>query len=252
MAWRRFRARRPAGNPPSQPGRGDHRHYRVRDLRERGRGDEARRLDYLPKPFTPDQVRLRRGRVLEARRLKTRVAELEEPPRPSGAELSSSRRARPSRLHETAARGRPVTVVLLRGESGTGKNVMARWIRAHSPRAGAPFVSVNCPALSTELMSSTLFGHKKGAFTGAVADAVGKVQEAEGGTLFLDEVGDLSPDAQARLLRFLNDRSYERLGERGSGAPTYASSPRPTAPSRTRCRRGASARTSSSGSTWCR
>ena len=67
--------------------------------------------------------------------------------------------------------------------------------------------------LSSELMSSTLFGHRKGAFTGAVADAAGKVEEAEGGTLFLDEVGDLSADAQARLLRFLNDRTYERLGE---------------------------------------
>jgi len=72
---------------------------------------------------------------------------------------------------------------------------------------------VNCPALSAELMSSVLFGHKRGAFTGAVSDAAGKAQEAEGGTLFLDEVGDLTPDAQARLLRFLNDRTYERLGE---------------------------------------
>jgi NtrC-family two-component system response regulator AlgB len=74
-------------------------------------------------------------------------------------------------------------------------------------------VYVNCPTLSSDLMSSVLFGHKKGAFTGAIADTFGKVQEAEGGTLLLDEVGDLTPDAQARLLRFLNDRTYERLGE---------------------------------------
>jgi two-component system, NtrC family, response regulator AlgB len=105
------------------------------------------------------------------------------------------------------------SVMLLRGESGTGKTVLARWIREQSKRANRPFVTVHCPMLSSELMSSTLFGHKKGSFTGAVADAVGKVEAAEGGTLFLDEVADLTPDAQARLLRFLNDRRYERLGE---------------------------------------
>jgi NtrC-family two-component system response regulator AlgB len=104
-------------------------------------------------------------------------------------------------------------VVLLRGESGTGKTVLARWMRTHSKRAERPFVTVHCPMLSSDLMSSALFGHVKGAFTGAIADAVGKVQEAESGTLFLDEVGDLTADAQARLLRFLHDRTYERLGE---------------------------------------
>jgi NtrC-family two-component system response regulator AlgB len=103
--------------------------------------------------------------------------------------------------------------ILLRGESGTGKNLLARWLWSHGARKDGAFVSVNCPALSAELMNSTLFGHKRGAFTGATADSPGKVQEAEGGTLFLDEVGDLSPDAQARLLRFLNDRVYERVGE---------------------------------------
>jgi len=103
--------------------------------------------------------------------------------------------------------------VRLRGESGTGKNLLAQWIRAHSRRAQRPFITVHCPLLAGDLMTSALFGHRKGAFTGAVADAVGKVEEAEGGTLFLDEIGDLTPDAQARLLRFLNDRSYERLGE---------------------------------------
>ena len=81
------------------------------------------------------------------------------------------------------------------------------------PGESAPFVTVNCPALSGDLMTSALFGHRKGAFTGAVADVAGKVQEAEGGTLLLDEVGELTADAQARLLRFLNDRTYERLGE---------------------------------------
>jgi two-component system, NtrC family, response regulator AlgB len=105
------------------------------------------------------------------------------------------------------------SVVLLRGESGTGKTVLARWMRLHSKRADRPFVTVHCPMLMSDLMSSTLFGHRKGAFTGAVSDAVGKVEAAEGGTLFLDEVADLTADAQARLLRFLHDRTYERLGE---------------------------------------
>src|SRR6202042_3499548 len=78
---------------------------------------------------------------------------------------------------------------------------------------GRPFVTVHCPMLSGDLMSSALFGHRKGAFTGATADTIGKVEEAEGGPLFLDEAADLTADAQARLLRFLNDRTYERLGE---------------------------------------
>jgi NtrC-family two-component system response regulator AlgB len=116
-------------------------------------------------------------------------------------------------LQTTVRAARSDTVVLLRGESGTGKNVLARWVRQQSPRAGSPCVTVHCPMLAGDLMSSALFGHRKGSFTGAVTDAVGKVEEAQGGTLFLDEVGDLTPDAQARLLRFLNDRTYERLGE---------------------------------------
>jgi NtrC-family two-component system response regulator AlgB len=171
--------------------------------------------DYLPKPFTPDQVRLAARRVLEAKRLRGRVAELEQLLDESGAEATfASDNAAFLAFLQTAERAAASdSVVLLRGESGTGKNVMARWMRARSRRASRPFVSVNCPTLSSDLMSSTLFGHRKGAFTGAVSDAAGKVQEAEGGTLFLDEVGDLSSDAQARLLRFLNDKTYERLGE---------------------------------------
>ena len=118
------------------------------------------------------------------------------------------------RFLQTAARAAASdAVLLLRGESGTGQERPGALDTANSPRADAPFVTVNCPTLSGDLMTSALFGHRKGAFTGAVADVAGKVQEAEGGTLLLDEVGDLTPDAQARLLRFLNDRTYERLGE---------------------------------------
>jgi NtrC-family two-component system response regulator AlgB len=172
-------------------------------------------VDYVPKPFTPDQIRLAAHRVVEAQRLRRRLAELQEELDESGEPaFFESRSPVFLRFLQTALRAATSdAVLLLRGESGTGKNVLARWIRANSPRADTPFVTVNCPALSGDLMTSALFGHRKGAFTGAVADVAGKVQEAENGTLLLDEVGELTPDAQARLLRFLNDRTYERLGE---------------------------------------
>jgi NtrC-family two-component system response regulator AlgB len=171
--------------------------------------------DYLPKPFTPEQVRLATRRFLESSSLKRRVAELEERLQEGNVEMlfSSTSPSYRACLQSSARAAASDCVILLRGESGTGKNVLARWIRANSPRAKAAFVTVNCPDLSSDLMSSALFGHRRGAFTGAIHDVVGKVQEAEGGTLFLDEVGDLNSEAQARLLRFLNDRTYERLGE---------------------------------------
>ena len=172
-------------------------------------------VDYLPKPFTPDQVRHTARRVIGAKLLQSKLSELQERLEETDVDgfFESESPAYRAFLKQAGRAAASEAVILLRGESGTGKNVLARWLRAHSNRPAAPFVSVNCPALSTDLMSSTLFGHRKGAFTGAVSDALGKVQEAEGGTLFLDEVGDLSSDSQARLLRFLNDRSFERLGE---------------------------------------
>ena len=172
-------------------------------------------VDYLPKPFTPEQVRNAARRIAAENVLRRQISELRE--RIGEAEGENVFETNDPAYHaflQTAARVAAAdSVVLLRGESGTGKTVFARWLRAHSPRADRPFVTVHCPMLSSDLMSSTLFGHRKGAFTGAVADATGKVEEAEGGTLFLDEVGDLSADAQARLLRFVNDRTYERLGD---------------------------------------
>ena len=103
--------------------------------------------------------------------------------------------------------------VLLRGESGTGKGVIARAIHARSPRAAAAFITVPCPALSAELLESELFGHVQGAFTGAIRDTIGKVAVAESGTLFLDEIGDLPLPLQPKLLRLLQERCYERIGE---------------------------------------
>jgi NtrC-family two-component system response regulator AlgB len=173
-------------------------------------------FDYLPKPFTPDQVRHAARRALEAVRIKQQLTEAQVRLQEVGTDEDFFETASPE-FQVVLAQARRVSStdvpVLLRGESGTGKNVMARWLWQQSSRARGPFVSVSCPSLSPELMNSTLFGHKKGAFTGAVGDAEGKVQEAKGGLLFLDEVGDLSVEAQARLLRFLNDRSYERVGE---------------------------------------
>jgi len=172
-------------------------------------------FDYLPKPFTPEQLRLVFDRIVRVRRLQSQVEELEEQVRSVVPEvdLQTTEPAMRQAL-DIAFRAAPSeATVFLRGESGTGKGVLARAVHARSRRSAAPFVTVACPSLSGELLESELFGHVQGAFTGALRDTVGKVAAAEGGTLFLDEVGDLPPALQPKLLRLLQEKRYERVGE---------------------------------------
>jgi NtrC-family two-component system response regulator AlgB len=172
-------------------------------------------FDFLPKPFTPDQLRLVLERGARLRRLQSHAEELEEQVRSvvPEADLRTEVPAMRQALDLAYRAAASEATILLRGESGTGKGVLARAIHARSPRAAAPFVTVHCPSLSGALLESELFGHVRGAFTGAVRDTVGKVAVAEGGTLFLDEVGDLPPALQPKLLRLLQERRYERVGE---------------------------------------
>jgi NtrC-family two-component system response regulator AlgB len=172
-------------------------------------------FDYLPKPFTPDQVRLVLERVTRLRRLQSHVEELEDQVRSvvPEADLQTAAPAMRQAL-DVAFKAAPAeATILIRGESGTGKGVLARAIHARSARAAAPFLTVHCPSLSAELLESELFGHVRGAFTGAVQDTVGKVAVAEGGTLFFDEIGDMPLALQAKLLRLLQERQYERVGD---------------------------------------
>jgi NtrC-family two-component system response regulator AlgB len=161
-------------------------------------------LDYLPKPFTPKQLA-----DLIAKWGGGAGADRDA----DAAVLASGEPAMRQALETVFAVAASEATVLLRGESGTGKGVLAKAVHARSLRAAGPFVTVHCPSLSAELLESDLFGHTRGAFTGAVRDTAGKVAAAAGGTLFLDEVGDLPPPLQPKLLRLVQDRTYERVGE---------------------------------------
>ncbi len=172
-------------------------------------------LDYLPKPFTPAQIRHVVERLLDRRRLAVRIGDLEarlgEAAPDVFLETASPRMRAALEVLEKAA---PHDAsILLRGESGTGKGVLARAVHALSGRRDKPFATVNCPTLTDDLLASELFGHARGAFTGAVKDTPGRVEAAAGGTLFLDEISEISPALQAKLLHFLQERRYERVGE---------------------------------------
>jgi NtrC-family two-component system response regulator AlgB len=171
--------------------------------------------EYLSKPFTPAQIRHLLEKAEVQRLLSVRMADLQQRLQAEAPEtdLVSAAPAMRSVLEVVSRAAQADVSVLFRGESGTGKGVLARAMHLESWRRERPFVTINCPTLTEELLASELFGHAKGAFTGAIRDQPGRVEVAEGGTLFLDEIGDLPPSLQAKLLRFLQERRFERVGE---------------------------------------
>ncbi|MBI5588953.1 MAG: sigma-54-dependent Fis family transcriptional regulator [Deltaproteobacteria bacterium] len=172
-------------------------------------------FDYLSKPFTHDHVTLLVQKVSEVRLLEQKVEALQGA---LNAEVPEANFVCPSPvMQRTLAMARQVAdsdvTILICGESGTGKTLLARAVHSWSRRAAKPFGVVSCPSLSLELLESELFGHVKGAFTGASRDAPGRIAACEGGTLFLDEIGDLPLPIQPKLLRFLQEKAYERVGD---------------------------------------
>jgi len=172
-------------------------------------------FDFIPKPFTPDQIRQVLEKIERARKLERRVQQLETQIAETAGEFNfESAEPLMQRAVQIVfkAAETPATILLL-GQSGTGKSILAREIHRRGAQREGPFVMVNCPSLSRELLESELFGHVKGSFTGAVGDTMGKVAAADGGTLFLDEIGELPLEIQPKLLRLLQEREYERVGE---------------------------------------
>jgi two-component system nitrogen regulation response regulator NtrX len=167
--------------------------------------------DFLEKPFTSEKVLLGVRNALRLRQLESDRAELELRAGLGSQLLGESAAIR--RVREAVALcARTPGRVLITGETGTGKEVVARAIHAQSTRRHAPWVAVNCAAVPGELIESELFGHEKGAFTGALRTRRGKFEQADGGTLFLDEIGDMPPHMQAKLLRVLEEGEVERVG----------------------------------------
>jgi NtrC-family two-component system response regulator AlgB len=171
--------------------------------------------DYMSKPFAPDQVRLATRRARRLIELENEVAALKERVRGAAPEeWPQTRNPAMRRLVEMAKKAAPSeAILLLQGESGTGKSILARAIHRESGRANRPLGVVSCPAIPPDLLESELFGHARGAFTGAVRDFPGRIAACEGGTLFLDEIAEMSGSVQAKLLRFIQDKEYERLGD---------------------------------------
>jgi DNA-binding NtrC family response regulator len=170
--------------------------------------------DYVPKPFDNDEIRLVVARALERTRLEREHRMLlERVKREYGFDRMIGSGPGMRRVFEQIQKVAETDLtVLVRGESGTGKELVAQALHQRSPRARRPFVAVNCAAISRELVESELFGHEKGAFTGANARRIGRFEAADGGTIFLDEIGDMPLETQAKVLRVLEERSFERVG----------------------------------------
>ena len=171
--------------------------------------------DYISKPFDPDEILHTVQRALEHRRLTRLVADLQrkDKDQDDARDILIGSSAAMQQVYKLVGRvaGSDATV-LLTGESGTGKELVAQVLHRSSPRRDGPFVAVNCAALPETLLESELFGHEKGAFTGAVVQRKGRFEQASKGTIFLDEIGEISPATQKKLLRVLQERTFERVG----------------------------------------
>ena len=169
--------------------------------------------DYLLKPFEIPQLLDLIRRAVDSNRLMSEPVTLGEPGLARDAIVGQS--AAMQSLYKEIGRvaGKPVNV-LIRGETGTGKELIARAIYQHSERANAPFVAINCAAIPETLLESELFGHERGAFTGATAQRIGRFEQANHGTIFLDEIGDITLGTQVKLLRVLQEKTLQRLGGR--------------------------------------
>lgn len=172
-------------------------------------------VDYIPKPFTPAQIKIVVEKIFELRQLQKQIEDLQNSLNAAVPEIDLTSRSASMQKIFAAAREVAITDanVLITGESGTGKTILARAIHNWSPRNGKPFVVVSCPSLTAELLENELFGHAKGAFTGAANDFKGRISMGHEGTLLLDEIGDLPLAIQPKLLRFIQEKKYERVGE---------------------------------------
>ena len=167
--------------------------------------------EYLTKPFEADELFDRVASAVRSSRLMSEPVELAKVNEQGPSIIGNSRAMQTVYKEIGRVAATPVTV-LIRGATGTGKELFARAIYQHSDRVGKPFIAVNCAAIPQSLIESELFGHERGAFTGAHSRRIGRFEQANGGTLFLDEVGDLPIDTQAKLLRVLQERQFQRVG----------------------------------------
>ncbi|WP_221032119.1 sigma-54-dependent transcriptional regulator [Actomonas aquatica] len=171
--------------------------------------------DYIPKPFIPEDLEQKLKKLSEHQSMQTKVTDLQAQVAKAHPTLMlESGEPAVQRAFDMAFRAASSDAnILVLGPSGTGKTVLARAVHDRSQRADKAFITINCPSLSRELLESELFGHVKGAFTGALKDTWGKVAAADEGTLFLDEIGEIPLEIQPKLLRLLQDREYERVGD---------------------------------------